>query len=162
MKAFLFIVSFLTSISMYAQRYKITIKITETESFCGGMQPTEEMLQDLRAPKPMLNTSFYLVKGIMNKKGIKVIKKLETNNKGIIKLNLSKGNYAILSESQVKEFIPKKNDEYHIWDNACLEKLWKTPLLILRVKKSFQTKANVHKPCSYNQDCLTYKGPLPS
>jgi hypothetical protein len=162
MKAFLFIVSFLTSISMYAQRYKITIKITETESFCGGMQPTEEMLQDLRAPKPMLNTSFYLVKGIMNKKGIKVMKKLETDSKGIIKLNLTKGNYAILSESQIKEFIPKKNDEYHIWDNACLAKLWKTPLLILRVKKSFQTKANVHKPCSYSQDCLTYRGPLPS
>lgn len=143
------------------KRYSVVVTITQTSDYCGGARPSEEILQELAKPGPLPNTNFYLVKGQKNGKGIKIIRKVKTDSEGSINLLLSKGIYALLSEDQIKPFVPKKNDEFHIWDNNCLKQKWEKPLVIVNPTRQKKYNYNIHKVCFYAPECCEYRGPYP-
>jgi hypothetical protein len=137
----------------------VTIKCTQTSDYCGGAQPTEEMLIDVKTPIPNSNVVYYIVKGA--KRSGKVFKKITANENGIVSIRLPKGKYAILTASQIEPYKARENDNYTIWDQQCLKQKYDAPVLLLVVGKKQIFTINIHNPCFYNPYCGQYSGPLP-
>jgi nitrite reductase/ring-hydroxylating ferredoxin subunit len=151
--------SYTTADAQKAAMYKVVITCTQTSDYCGGAQPQDEMLEELRLPKPLPNATYYLVRG--SKRSSKVYKKVTSNDLGEVQLNLPAGSYTLLSAEQIKAFVPRQNDKYTTWDNACLKQRYNKPLLVLRVRSAETVSVNVHNNCFYNPYCGQYSGPLP-
>jgi hypothetical protein len=39
----------------------VTLTLTRTESYCGGMEPPEDLIQELNTPKPVLNKKVFVL-----------------------------------------------------------------------------------------------------
>lgn len=161
MKKTALLTSLLVGFQLYAaaQNNTVRIKCTQTSDYCGGARPSEEMLEELQQPKPIVSDTFYIVKGKTNT--FKIFKKVVTDKNGFIRLKLPKGTYSIYTKAQMQPFKAKQNTDIQTWDNECLRKMHKTPLAIFNAANKKVVSFNLHQKCFYNLDCGTYSGPLP-
>jgi hypothetical protein len=163
MKNFLILIitGMVYSTSVFSQIRLVNITITQTSNYCGGVRPTEEMLAELNHPQPVsANQVFYIVKGKSH--NYKYYKKVITDETGSINIKLPLGSYGLYSEAQLKKFQKRINTEEQTWDNDCLLKAHKKPLIIFDNKRTKKVQVNIHKKCFYSQDCGVYNGPLPA
>jgi hypothetical protein len=146
-----------------AQSKKITmqVKATTTSSFCGGAQPTEEIMERMRAPRPINETKFYIIKGAINKSNRKIIDSFTTSPLGEANIRLLAGTFSIIEAKQILSFTPLKDSQHQTWNNECLLEKWQTPLITFKAKRNKLISFNIHKPCSFSMPCGKYTGPLP-
>lgn len=143
---------------------KLKGKVTSTQSFCGGAQPSQEMLQKLETPKPTAAKTMYLKIGSRNTEKTPVYKKMVTDENGEFEVTVKKGNvYLLVEEWKSIPFALPPTREFVTWDEVCFRKSYETPDFIIDTKKKIipVITINYHKPCFYNPYCGKYSGPLP-
>ena len=138
--------------------------VTETSSYCGGAQPSEELLEELRKPLAKANKLIYIKRGSANNENAKVMYTATTDEDGKFAISLPVGyTYCFVEEWKSKPFTIPKNTEFVKWDVDCLKARYKEGDYVLQVKKKNNSlvKINYHTPCFYKPYCGDYSGPLP-
>lgn len=101
----------------------------------------------------MANTSFKIVKG-KTYKGQAAISTFITDDKGNFFVELPVGTYCVVEKDRPEVFTEKKNTATEKWDNACLKKLWQTPLGVVEVKSNDAGTVEIFKQLSAENPCL--------
>lgn len=143
---------------------KIQGIITQTSDYCGGARPSDEMLEQLAKPKPMIGKEIFIKIGPKNKAENSIYKKVITDSVGHFEIMLPTGAvYSFIEDWKSKPFITPKNTEYIKWDVACLYERYLTADYVLNVKSANNSMINInfHKPCFFRPYCGSYSGPLP-
>jgi hypothetical protein len=138
---------------------KTTFIITKTTPYCGGANPSEEILEEAQQKKIPYGEKFYIIKGSCNVAGRKIVDSLMMDASGKGFSMLKPGCYSIIND-----FGHNKIDvDTSLYDMDCLEKLWKTPLFKFEVikGKSESFSFNIDEPCPYNKPCLKVILPYP-
>ncbi len=155
-----------TALKTSAKKYTIKGTVMKTGSYCGGAQPSKEMMEEASRPYAYSGKIFYLRKGNTNTTKKPAFLSFKTDSAGRFNLKLIPGVYSIIQELQIHELNLKdyEKDKDCLADNECLKKWWKTPYHILIVKdKDIELNFTFHHPCFLPHDnpCLQYTGPLP-
>jgi hypothetical protein len=159
--------------SLSAQtKQKVDGIYTESNSYCSGARPSQEMLNDLEKPVPLANKVLYIKSGTENNLKKKRYVKVKTDLNGTFTCSLPIGQYIIIGVDKLdlkyynfllsKYAVPSKN--YKAVDKACLNEWLKEPLLSFEVKKNKTDTLKIHltKPCEWNSiPCTQFTGPLP-
>lgn len=141
----------------------LTIRATYTGSYCGGMAPTDEMLENARQQRPYPNKVFIIEADDERKKQYTVT----TDQEGIARVALPYGSYRIKSDIHFNEKLLeelKANKNYHVWNEACIQK-WQqdgySSFVYDEPKTSVQF--NIHRECFLPEGmpCIGYAGPMP-
>lgn len=138
--------------------------ITQTSDYCGGAQPTEELLDRLKTPQPAVGKTIYVVYGTGRQMKRVVYKKLVTDSLGQFSIKLKGGmTFAFVEEWKIKPIEYPKDTEYMKWDRECYRQRYMSADYTLRVKPNSnpEVKINYHQPCFYKPYCGQYSGPLP-
>jgi hypothetical protein len=176
---------FLFPILLHAQKSKkVSVKkqtilfyITQTNDWCGGMSPSDDMIKDFSLPKPFPNKWIYVKKNTKGKLliDLPIIDSFESNDNGEIKCSLPEGNYQIVEawnkdrivyESTIEKY-KIATDITDTIDRKCFDKVFNQPYYqfqVSRVSKSKKKhKLNFHKSCNYSGSiCVRFKGPYPN
>lgn len=147
-----------------AKLVSIQGQITQTAAYCGGAQPSEEMLQQMAKPKPFPNKEIVIKIGPKNKVGNAVYKRIVTDQDGKFTVRLKSNMvYCFIEDWKAKPFKVPQNTEFVQWDAACLYERYLLADYVLKVqnKENALVQINFHKPCFFNPYCGTYSGPLP-
>jgi hypothetical protein len=155
-----------------ADMLDIVIQLNQTESYCGGARPTEEMLTELSQPKPLAGERLYVRKGSENNIDEPVVASEITDKTGKAIFHLAPGKYCIvrapksdnLQTEKWKKELLKGNEFYAPIDIECLKKWLATPELVIEVGENGPLKFEllINKPCTWNSiPCAQYIGPLP-
>jgi|LauGreDrversion4_2_1035121.scaffolds.fasta_scaffold01141_4 hypothetical protein len=176
---------FLFPIFLHAQKSnKVSVKkqtilfyITQTNDWCGGMRPSDDMVKDLNSPKSLSNKWIFIKKKLIGKLliDLPVIDSFESNENGEIKCSLSYGNYQVVEawnkDRNVYESTLEKyrfpSDITDTIDKKCFDKVFNQPYYQFKVSKLSKSKQihklNFHKTCNYSGSiCVRYKGPYPN
>lgn len=161
MKFSLFVIAVLIcSVVMTQTGKQITgIIITKTKSYCGGANPSKEILDELKKEKIPFGEKFYLIKGSCNIINRKILDTLIFDSSGKSMLNLKPGCYSIID----KFGLNKPEADTTQFDINCLMDEWKKPLFTFEVVKGKNEtfSHNVHEICPYNMPCRIGKVELP-
>lgn len=161
------LISFLTVLlfTMASPPYKhaVSIQVFYTESYCMGMQPTEEMLAELAKPKAYPDRELAILKKSGSKQTL--VTTVKTNNEGLININLPAGEYSVMDNSKSTFYNQIKNDKdnYAISSEACLKEWLNKPILTFIVtQKAIKLKHTFNKSCYLGENqstCISYTGP---
>lgn len=143
--------------------YTVTGTVTTTQSYCGGARPTDEMLAQLKMPKPDAGRLLFIKSGKENVEAITAIKSFTTDSLGNFKIKLKKGTYCIIEAYKSKSFVTQKNDSVSKWDSKCLfENYSQCDYQFTVTNKNIDNvNINFFKPCPWAKPCLQYSGPMP-
>ncbi|MEX1002130.1 MAG: hypothetical protein WDZ35_08440 [Crocinitomicaceae bacterium] len=146
--------------------HNVSITITHYLSYCGGMAPTQEMLDDLHHPQG--NTNFILI-DLNSGKRINV----KTDSTGTLYLNLPPGKYGIREMYKDCTFEEFKEKHYKAPGNFyqerqgtdCYEKWWASNLgefEILAGDPRQQLNWGTYDQCFIGKNpCVIYTGSYP-
>lgn len=147
--------------------FNISGKVTQTSTYCGGAEPSEEILAEYSKAKPYNGKTFYVRKGNTNTLKGKIILSFKADENGKFSFQLPPGIYSIIQETQVKEIKTmdyKKNGSLPA-DPICLKNWWVKPYYILEIKDKdvIDLHFKFHHPCFVSGDipCIQYTGPMP-
>jgi len=141
--------------------------ITTSGSYCGGVAPSEEMLQDVQATKPMSGFVIYVKKGTKNKLSSCIVDSTYTDSKGNYSFDLRPGNYVLLQKEQLNKdvFETYKQSKWMQVDLECMQLWWEKGLTTITVDAESINNLNFHfqKRCfiPLSIPCLRYYGPYP-
>lgn len=147
----------------------IEIFVTKTGAWCGGMRPTEDMMQEIKSPKPLRQNTFYIKKGTVNSTNAPIFKTVTTDTAGLIQIDLPEGDYIIVNEDKKDKntydaYVTRASKGFGGYKNfnlECYEEWFSKPDGLLHVSDSSLTfKVNYSKRCWYSP-CMTYTGPYP-
>lgn len=151
---------------------EVKILLTTTGAYCGGVEPSQEQLEEIRTPKPYANKKVYLRKGNENDVSKPVDFVLESDSLGVIKTHLPEGTYSIVFEDKstqekkdqlIKKY-GEKTDQRSAIDQECLDKHFLKPEAVLKVQAGQKNEVTVNKQvqCPWGSvPCSRYTGPLP-
>ncbi len=147
--------------------FNISGKVTQTSTYCGGAEPSEEILAEYSKEKPYAGKTFYIRKGNINALNSKIILSFKADENGKFSFQLPPGIYSIIQEAQVKEI---KAEDYNKkeslqTDVSCLKNWWFKPYYVLEIKDKDISGLHFkfHHPCFVSGDipCIQYIGPMP-
>ena len=132
--------------------YNISGIVTQTSSFCGGMPPKKEVLQELLSPKPFSEKKLFVKKGKKNSLKQIIIKEIKTDSDGSFNLSLPAGTYCIVEELKTKKIKLSTNT---IRERKCMEKQWTNCDYTFRLPddKNKSIKINYHHYCDGQSPC---------
>jgi hypothetical protein len=175
MKNILLIFFLIISAGIFAQKTggikppRLTVKgkLMQTNSYCGGAKPSEEMLAQIQKPVPYANKVFYVRKGKVNSTKAEVITSFTTDVNGEFSFAITPGTYSIIQEKQLKTLKPAdlQSKDNQVVDEKCMKEWWIKPYYLLEVKTENITipEWSIHHPCFIKGDipCISYDGPTP-
>lgn len=140
-----------------ARRVTISGTVTETHQYCGGANPSEEILEAVRRPRPVANYELYVRAGSANALANPVLLKFSTDASGNFQIALPEGDYCIIEAGKkdalkVPDFTEEnrklaKTDPtaipYSLTGPKCLTEWWQTCDKALRVGKENQTGVRI-------------------
>jgi hypothetical protein len=142
--------------------------VTQTADYCGGAMPSDEMLEQLKSPKPLADKELFIQIGVRNKPSRKgqntFYKKVMTDKNGAFTVKLKSGlTYCFIEDWKAKPFKVPNNTPFVVWDAACLYEKYSNADYVLKLnqKSNQPIQINFHKPCFFSPYCGTYSGPLP-
>lgn len=149
-----------------SQKATVSGSVVQTFSYCGGAEPTDEMLAELATPQIYPGKKFHVIKGDTNTVKHEIVLNFTSDSAGKFSFQLAPGRYSILLDEQSSAPDAKKYISQHItMDEACYKKWWATPYCRLEVKNENikDLKFSFHHRCFVPGDipCLGYDGPLP-
>ena len=136
-------------------------KIVQTGVYCGGANPSQEMLEYIYSERHFSNKKMYIREGINNELSKPIIKEFSSNEEGNFEIDLAQGKYCIISETKKERL----NLSYfligpclQVKSMGCLESWWHNCDKILEVGneyiKNFTIKfeqiCKMEEPCT---DC---------
>lgn len=145
--------------------FSISGQVVHTYEYCGGMEPTPEMVTEGNTPRPYSGKKFYVRKGNVNTTKAAIAGSFITDDNGNFSLSLPAGTYSIIVEEQLNTISAKdlKRDDVQV-DEDCLKAWWAKPYHLLQVKKDITgLKFSFHHRCFIKGDvpCTGYTGPMP-
>ena len=156
---FLIVLLWLSAFHALAQNnknevYSIKGIVTQTSSFCGGMPPKKEMIQELQTPKPIIEKKLFVKKGKKNLIRRKIVKEILTDSSGHFSLSLPAGTYCIVEDYKTKKF---ESSEKSIKEIKCAEKQWSQCdyTFCLPEDHNKTIKINYHHYCDGQTPCDT-------
>jgi hypothetical protein len=152
-----------------SKTYLVSGTITQTQSYCGGARPPEDLLKKMQSPRPYPGKKIYFRKGQNNSLDMISLKEAISDSTGHFQVNLASGTYCIVEEDQVKEldmagFKKKYLNQYLVADESCLKQWWSKCFMTVEVGATDKTDLNInfHFPCfTKGLPCVKYTGPLP-
>ena len=88
-----------------------------SRSTCGGMRPSEEMMKELRTPKPEAGLTLLFRKGERNNTKAKIVAEVAADSEGrFVVTGLAKGTYCIVEGAK------KKSGPLPTWNNLVADK----------------------------------------
>jgi hypothetical protein len=141
--------------------------ITTSGSYCGGVAPSEEILQNAQAKRPLSGFMVYVRKGAENKLLSCIVDSASTDSNGKYSFELKPGEYVLLQKEQLN------NDVYKLYaaskwlqvDVDCMKLWWKKGISTITVENENIESLNFHfqKRCfiPLGIPCLRYSGPYP-
>ncbi len=146
-----------------ARRWKISGKVVQTSEYCGGANPSGEILEALRKEKPFPNKQLFVRTGTVNKVAKPILQSFTTDAEGHFEISLPPGDYCVIEEHKKNQLkIPdftKENeklpasDAYRLTSEDCLRVWWKACDKTLRVKRAslkgvvIRFHLECHPPC---------------
>ncbi|MEJ7627196.1 MAG: hypothetical protein WKF35_10055 [Ferruginibacter sp.] len=137
----------------------IVFIITETHSYCGGANRSEDPeVKESKKKIPSAET-FYIIRGKINTQGRKIIKSFSMGTAGSSCTTLNPGTYSVINKFLYQKLVIDKSH----FDEACLKHLWATPLFSFTVanKKVDTIVHNIELPCEYNKPCAKLNNDIP-
>jgi hypothetical protein len=146
--------------------YLISGQVQHASSYCGGVAPTPQMIQELSTARAFPNKKFYVRKGSVNSLKAAIILSFASDSLGRFSFSLPPDTYAIILDEQVKEIKPAEyNGQYQHADAQCLKNWWAKPYYLLVIKDKNIEGLNFvfHHRCFLGTDidCVNYLGPMP-
>lgn len=144
-------------------KFKITGFVMQTESYCGGAPLTRKILDSFNTPRAIPFKKLFIKVGITNKEETTFIDSVISDENGKFSADLPKGNYCVVEEWKSKPFQLPLKKENETLDSACFQNLYNSCDYQLNIsdKNIDNIKIIFHRPCFYNQPCISYHGPLP-
>lgn len=135
----------------------------QTVSYCGGAQPSQEILDRCNTPVGIANGKLYIKKGTYNKDKAAVLDSITTDGNGKFSINLPAGTYCLVEDWKAKPYQLPLSDESQTVDSVCYRNLYMSCDYELTVKdKNIDSvKVIFHRTCAWNKPCISYHGPLP-
>ena len=140
----------------------ITGTINQTEMYCGGAAPPEELLNKLRQPHPLKNYKFYIKEGLVNDLDSKVFATVKTDENGYFQLELPAGKYILLTAEQLtKSIISNPGENIKIVYQDKLNTWWREGIALIKVDTK-EIEVTLHKRCYLPIGVigLRYTGPV--
>lgn len=136
------------------------IIITKTDSYCGGANPSQEMLDEIKKKKIPVGEKFYVIKGSCNTSNRKILSTLAFDSNGKLKLSMAPGCYSIINEAGLNR--PAADTSQ--FDMNCILEEWKKPLFSFEVHKgkSETFSHNIEEVCPFNLPCRKGRMELPN
>jgi hypothetical protein len=146
--------------------------VNQTNSYCGGARPPDDLLKELAKPKPLTNYKLYIKKNTPSIIDAIIMDSVITDKNGRFALKMPKGNYIFVDSiykdrehyNQMVRLILNDNENYSNLDTNCLLNRFNTPLLDFKITRKNQLlkPIRIHRNCDYNKiPCVNYKGALP-
>lgn len=120
-------------------------KVVQTSDYCGGANPSEEILEFLRKEKPFPDKEVFVRAGNVNAINQTILQKFTTDLEGNFKISLPPGDYCFIDESKkdtwkVPDFTKENQNlapsqQYHLTSAECLKQWWQTCDKTLKVEK---------------------------
>jgi hypothetical protein len=144
-------------------KFQVTGSILETRSYCGGAEPSPELLAQCNTPKGVPLAKLYVKKGDSNKEKSTVIDSIFADNEGKFLVNLPAGTYCLVEDWKTKKFVLPEGNEMQTVDSTCYRNRYNACDYQLTVtdKNIDSVKIIFHRNCSWSQPCIDYHGPLP-
>ena len=152
------------------RRWKVSGKVIQTNEYCGGANPSEEIIEALRKEKPLPDKRLFVRAGTLNKITRPVLQSFTTDAEGNFEISLPPGDYCVIEEGKKDQLkIPdfsKENEKlppaeaYRLTSEECLRTWWRACDQTLRVKRQSLKGVVIrfHQRC--NPPCIT-GGPQP-
>lgn len=155
----------------HEKEYIVKAEIKYIAPYCGGAAPTEEMIQKIKAPRPLPNKKLYIKKGKVNDISSVVVDSVVTDSSGFFIYFLPNGEYLVIDEDKkdkrkydllLKRYSKQSQSNTSI-DKNCLDKWFRTPDFTFTVNSHNQEIQHTYTgKCSWNSTpCTLYTGPLP-
>lgn len=144
--------------------YIVSGKVLTNKLYCGGAQPTKEMIEDLKKPVIYSNKLFFIKEISEDYSNQVFLMKFRSDSLGEFKIDLKAGSYAVFLEEQINitDFSILKNQELN---QKCYEEWLKKPFCTIEVLNNAVEglEFKVEKKCFISKDipCLNYIGPKP-
>jgi hypothetical protein len=145
------------------QKFLVTGSIRQTVSYCGGAEPTQQILDSCNTPRAVPYAKLFVKLGKTNVGRAAVIETIKADAKGNFSVRLPPGSYCLVEEWKSKPFKLPAISANKTVDSACLRNLYNTCDYELKITKKNISHVEIifHRTCSYNQPCISYRGPLP-
>ena len=157
-----------SSVQVKGKSDKRTIsgKVSQTFDYCGGVEPSPEMLAELTSPQVYPDKKFYIRKDTINSEKKSIILNFISDQDGNFSFQLDPGTYMILLEEQVKKpDLPAYRSSALTAEESCIMDWWKKPYYILIVGEQNISGLdfNFYHRCFNKSDipCVHYNGPMP-
>lgn len=150
--------------------YTVTGSIYLTSDYCGGANPPEELLENLKTPKPYQGKKIYLRAGNTNNFEQPILYSIITDTAGKFILLLPKGDYCIVDEYRTTagytdSLFVDKVPNLKMTDPWCIKQWCNECLIQFKIdnKNLSIEPITIHQQC-FRPDgvpCLQYTGELP-
>lgn len=153
-----------------SKKILISGTVTETNDYCGGARPSDEILTQLATPRPLVNKKIYIKKGEVNAFDSKVILVLTSDSKGNFHAKLRPGKYLVVDSTKkdpayynlLLKTYKNQTANYLAIDTVCLKEWFLKPAGVFEVTpvETKNISINFHKACSEAIPCTRYTGPF--
>ncbi len=159
-----------STVNSPAKTVTVSGNVTQTNSYCGGARPSDEILNQAATPRPFPNKKFHVIKGEINTVGREIFLSFTSDSIGDFSFKVAPSTYSIILDEQAQAPDTKKYESEVVKvDEACFKEWWAKPYYLLEVPAASQTTTikglnfNFHHKCfiKYDIPCLQYDGPLP-
>jgi hypothetical protein len=128
MKNVFFLFTVIFSSQLMGQKAAINFTIMQTNPYCGGAAPTQEMMDESQKPKPYANKKLYVYKNG------RCLDSSTSNDLGVFSVQLNSGVYQLYEPWKHFKTGPY-GDAKSEYDPVCLKKEWTKADVSIRVKK---------------------------
>jgi hypothetical protein len=144
-------------------KYTVTGSIMETRSYCGGAEPSPELLAICNTPHGISMGKLYVKKGSFNKERADILDSICADKNGNFSINLPSGTYCLVEDWKAIPFDLPLNSEIQTVDSLCYRNSYDACDYQLTVsdKNIDSVKVVFHRTCAWNKPCIQYHGPLP-
>jgi hypothetical protein len=144
-------------------KFHVAGSIMQTASYCGGAQPSQEILDSFNTPRGIPFEKLFIKEGLTNGESSNIVDTVIANANGNFSIDLPRGNYCFVEEWKSGAFkLPLKSKDQTI-DSSCYKNLYNTCDFQLNIenKDVENIKIIFHRKCSFNQPCIPFHGSLP-
>lgn len=165
---FLFMGAALKPTSMQPNEFTVSGKITQTNAYCGGAAPSEEMQKEFSKKHPLPGKKLYLREGIQNDISKPIIDETVSNALGGFEFDVLPGEYCLITEEKFEAMDHQAHEQWGVrfQGETCLKEWMQSCDQVIKVtdQNVEDIEINKHHRCFIQTDnpCYVWDGPMPA